>query len=150
MKHFCNCYFCMIKCFYQEHWKVFSGPVDRQTSRPENIANNDKNYYLNETQLSPRCWEVTSIWGRSLNLSTCDGWINSGILEHYLCPSAQRGTRLSARDLCSNKQGLIVSNDKAHTSVPDAIVKSGLINQTAAWQGDMCVMIGKICDERLE
>lgn len=34
--------------------------------------------------------------------------------------------------LHSNKKDLIASNDKAETPVPDAIIKSGLINQTRA------------------
>lgn len=44
--------------------------------------------------------------------------------------STQCGSRPSAWGLHSNKKDLIASNDKADTKAPDAIIKSGLINQT--------------------
>lgn len=43
--------------------------------------------------------------------------------------SAQCGSRLSAWGLTSNKKDLIASNDKADAQVPDAIIKSFVINQ---------------------
>lgn len=75
-----------------------------------------------------------------------DGLTQPGILEytvvelHYLWPylHTEEPVCLPGVVLRCNKTALIVSNDKAGTPVPDAIIKSGLINQTAVWQG-MCV-----------
>lgn len=68
-----------------------------------------------------------------------DGLTQPGILEytvaelHYLWPylRTEEPVCLPGVFLRCNKTALIVSNDKADTPVPDAIIKSGLINQTA-------------------
>lgn len=52
--------------------------------------------------------------------------------------------------LQSNKKDLIASNDKADTKAPDAIIKSGLINQTRVWRVVMRVMTRQVTDERQE
>lgn len=62
-----------------------------------------------------------------------DGLTQPGIF--IICGSiccAAEPVRLPEVFLRCNKTALIVSNDKADTPVPDAIIKSGLINQTAA------------------
>lgn len=75
-----------------------------------------------------------------------DGLTQPGILEytvselHYLWSylHTEEPVCLPGVFLSRNKTALIVSNDKADSPVPDAIIKSGLINQTAMWLG-MCV-----------
>lgn len=68
-----------------------------------------------------------------------DGLRQPGILEHtvaelhYLRPylRTEEPVCLPGVFFRCNKTAQIVSNDKADTPVPDAIIKSGLINQTA-------------------
>ena len=61
-----------------------------------------------------------------------------------IAPRSEEPVCLPRVSLRCNKTALIPSNDKADAPVPDAIIKSVLINQKACVTGDVCVMTGEI------